>query len=169
MEFLIFSDLHGRRRNTAAMWERRIHAPDAVLFLGDGLRDLCAEDFLPSVLFCVAGNCDWSPRLGDGTPVSRMELLQFEGHRLLLTHGDAFGVKSGTGALLAAAAREGADIVLYGHTHLPRLERVPAGETVAGIPLARDLYLFNPGSLGEGSFGTLTLREGTVLFSHGTV
>ena len=67
-----------------------------------------------------------------------------------------------TGALLAAARRAGADIALFGHTHIPHEEYDPE----SGI------YLFNPGSIGEPragrpSYGILSLSGKNVLFSLG--
>ena len=168
MELLIFSDSHGHSQAMQAAYQRQVRFPDAVLFLGDGLRDLCASDFPASTLYAVQGNCDWTPRLADGEQVSDELLLQFEGHRLLLAHGHRYGVKSGYGAILSHAVRTGADVVIFGHTHQPTLEIVPAGAEIGGEVLLRPVYLFNPGSIGQGgSFGTLSLRGENVLFSHG--
>jgi len=44
-------------------------------------------------------------------------LLECEGKKLLLVHGDAFGVKSGMGLLEKRAREAGAHAVLFGHTH----------------------------------------------------
>ena len=97
-------------------------------------------------------------------------ILQFEGHKLLLTHGHHYHVKSGYGALLARAVRAGADIVLFGHTHLPISETVSSGSEICGVAITHPIYLFNPGSIGQGgSFGTLGLRGENVLLSHGRV
>ena len=164
MEFLIFSDSHGKYHGAIEAYERQVKKPDAVLFLGDGLREMRREDFGSSAFFSVRGNCDLFP--GD-TPTE--ELLSFEGHKILFCHGHLFGVKGGLGALISHAAKAGADIVLFGHTHTPYEGIIDAGETVGGVTLSRPMYLFNPGSLHEGSFGTLSLRVDAVLFSHGSL
>ena len=170
MELLIFSDSHGRYDAMHRAYQKQVRPPDAVLFLGDGLRDLGMGDFPASTLYAVQGNCDWTPRLADGTQVTDELILQFEGHRLLLAHGHRYCVKSGCGAILSHAARADADVVIFGHTHQPILETVPAGSEVGGVVLSRPIYLFNPGSVGQsGSFGTLSLRGGNVLFSHGRI
>ncbi len=143
--------------------DRQIRTPDAILFLGDGLRDAEWLDTRGAAFYDVRGNCDWFG--GGDTPDERT--LCLEGHKLFLTHGHAYGVKGGVGALISHAAGLGADIVLFGHTHTPLCMTLPIGETVGGTVLTRPMYLFNPGSLGAGSFGTLTLRSETVLFSHG--
>ncbi len=168
MEFLIFSDSHGASRSMEEVLARQVRSPDAILFLGDGLRDLGRAELFGSSVFAVRGNCDWTSKSPDGSEVPNECLLQWEGHRLLLTHGHLYQVKYGYGALIAHAATVGAELVLFGHTHVPLDERVCAGETVGGVRLERTVHLFNPGSLGQdGSFGCLSLRGETVLFSHG--
>lgn len=165
MDLLIFSDSHGRAEAMQVVLDRQIRTPDAVIFLGDGLRDIQWLDTNGSTLFDVRGNCDWF--LGGDTPDERTP--SFEGHKLLLTHGHAYGVKGGMGALVKYAQSVGADIVMFGHTHTPTCETIPTGTVIGGTPIERPIYLFNPGSVAGGSFGTLTLRGETVLFSHGTV
>ena len=162
MEFLIFSDSHGKYYGAIESYERQVKKPDAVLFLGDGLRDLRREDFHGSAFFAVRGNCDLFP--GE-TPAE--ELLSFEGHKIFLCHGHSFGVKGGLGALISHAAKAGADIVLFGHTHQAYEGVIDEGETVGGVTLSRPMYLFNPGSLSAGQFGTLSLKGDAVLFGHG--
>ena len=144
-------------------WQRQPTAADAVFFLGDGLRDAYALDF-PS-LYAVRGNCDWFSE--DMAPAEIVMAL--EGHVILATHGNLYGVKSGLGGLIAHAAEVGADIVLFGHTHQPLSEEISAGSVIGQTTLTRPMYLFNPGSIGTGgcSFGTLYLCRDTVLFSHG--
>ncbi len=167
MELLIVSDSHGRVENMSAALERQIKCPDAILFLGDGARDLVRLFVCGTPLWAVHGNCDWSSSdYADKTE----RLLYLEGHTLLLTHGHEWGVKGGLGALIAHAADLGADIVLFGHTHTPTLQTVAAGERIGKTTLSRPMYLFNPGSIGyEGSFGTLTLKGDSVLFGHGQI
>lgn len=168
MEFLIFSDAHGRNDGMLRALARQPKAPDGVIFLGDGLRQMEPGMFGGVPLFCVRGNCDWVAPLWANCPEE--QLLSFAGHRLLLTHGAAYGVKSGLGLLETAAAEKGADIALFGHTHDPYLQVLPTGSHVGDRVPARPLYLFNPGSVGYGgTFGSLLLTEKTVLFSHGEV
>ena len=168
MEFLIFSDAHGRNSGIRAALARQPRQPDGVIFLGDGLRQLDRAMFTPTPLFCVRGNCDFAVSQWEDAPEE--QLLHFEGHTLLLTHGARYGVKSGTGLLETAATQKGADVVLFGHTHEPYLHTVAAGERVGERTLSRPMTLFNPGSIGYGgSFGHLLLTGETVLFSFGSV
>ena len=165
MEILIFSDSHGSASNMSRAFDRQIKTPDAILFLGDGARDIDNLFVVDTPIWAVRGNCDWySSDLADKTE----RLLYFEGHTILICHGHEWGVKSGMGALIAHAAEVGADIVLFGHTQVPTLTTIAAGEIVGKTVLSRPMYLFNPGSIGyDGSFGVLTLKGESVLLSHG--
>lgn len=167
MEFLIFSDSHGKTEGMRLATERQPHPIDAVFFLGDGLRDAEAFDRRGAALYAVRGNCDWFAQTSAPTEI----VIGFEGHQILATHGHEYGVKGGCGRLISHAAEVGADIVLFGHTHCALSEVIPAGSRIAGVELTRPMYLFNPGSIGTGgySFGTLTLRGETVLMSHGEI
>lgn len=175
MEFLILSDAHGNKAAIERAMRLQVRTPDAVFFLGDGLREFYGADLSQSALFAVAGNCDLFLPLQMDEEDRDLAILTFEGHRILLTHGHLFGVKGGYERLIAYASARGADIVLFGHTHRPFLQTVPAGSEIRGERLSRSILLFNPGSIGmdadgEGySFGTLTLKEESVLFSHGRI
>ena len=165
MEFLILSDSHGRVEHLIAALKRQIKRPDAVFFLGDGIRDTDALEGRDIPVLCVRGNCDWGSY---AMSVPDERVYYAEGHTVLLCHGHAYGVKTGMGALLTHAAEIDADIVLFGHTHLPHEAQIPAGTQIGGTVLARPLYLFNPGSAGyDCSFGTLHVKGDEVLFSPG--
>ena len=157
MKCLIFSDSHG----AVYKMERALNKhPDAevVFFLGDGLSDadsLAAFDNR-KMWIVVRGNCDFRAFFL-GREVSKTEEIILEGKRILATHGDIYDVKWGLEKLKSLARSRKADIVLFGHTHLPHEEYV-GGD----MPF----YLFNPGSLSR-SYGILSLSENTVLFSHG--
>lgn len=164
MELLIFSDSHGQSDGMLRALDAQLRRPSGICFLGDGLRDLDAlGDAIP--VYAVRGNCDWDSA---SAVYPTEQVLCFEGHTLLLTHGHTYGVKGGVGALIVQAAEIGADIVLYGHTHSPALELIPAGTQIGNRVLERPMYVFNPGSVGyDRSFGALLLRGDTVLLSHG--
>ncbi len=165
MDILVFSDSHGKERGMREALARQVRRVHAVFFLGDGLRDVNRLDVGDAALYAVAGNCDWGTA-GDGPDEILMAL---GGHTVMAVHGHKYRVKEGYGALLAHAAEIGADIVLSGHTHLPHVEVIPAGTVLGRVTLNRPMYLFNPGSIAAGSFGTLTLQGGGVLLAHGTL
>ena len=60
---------------------------------------------------------------------------ELEGHHIFITHGHAYYVSMGEAHLQEEARRRGADIVMYGHTHVPALT------------IDADLVTLNPGSL----------------------
>ena len=168
MTLLVLSDSHGRP-DLIEEAIRRVR-PDGILFAGDGLRDLTRVE-LPCPLWAVSGNCDWlsAPLIisGNAFEPQTEELVTVEGIRILLTHGHKYGVKSGPTAAAYRALELGADILVYGHTHVPVEYRLPPAE--GGSEERKPLILFNPGSIGDrdGSFGTMTIRKGVILCGHG--
>jgi putative phosphoesterase len=159
MKILVFSDSHGssdRLRHALSL-----HGDaDLVCFLGDGLREFSALAEELGIASCaVCGNCD----LGFFVEEEE-ELLSFEGHKILLTHGHRYGVKGGLGHLISASRRRGIDIALFGHTHERCEQYLSDGDS--------PLWLFNPGSIsrprsGRASYGILMLSRKNVLLSHG--
>ncbi|MBQ2793862.1 MAG: YfcE family phosphodiesterase [Clostridia bacterium] len=154
---LVASDSHGAgERLLTAL--RRAREIDALLFLGDGLSDLCAvtEKYPQLPIIAVKGNCDFGNPL-PGRSVYKIDSITLGEKKIVLTHGDLYGAKYGLDGLIRLAAATNADIVLYGHTHL-RAEQYTDG-----------VYYFNPGSLrGDRdlpSAGILTVTDGGVLFS----
>lgn len=170
MTLLVLSDSHGRveRIREAISGHRGV---DTVLFLGDGLRDLDALSLEERASVCaVRGNCDGFSFLGDDVPVER--LLRFGDYTVLMMHGHTHGVKASLEHAAAYAASRGADLLLYGHTHMREERYLPAGTAVGEQVLEKPLYLLNPGSLGaprEGkpSYGLVDLTAKGIVLSHG--
>lgn len=129
MKFLVISDTHGNY--PLAVQASDLAEPfDAVIHLGDGDDDVeILSRILEVKVIQVAGNCD----LGSSAP--RELLLECEGKRLLLTHGDLYGIKKGVGRLEQRGIESKADAVLFGHTHYP---------TVADLS---GMLFINPGTL----------------------
>ena len=167
LTLLIASDTHGRADRLAAALART--KADTLLFLGDGLHDLgVVEDGI--TVRAVRGNCDWA-HLGDA-PLQRTE--QIGGYRIFLTHGHKYGVKYGLDAAVAAAAEANADVLVYGHTHVPFERTLLARTPVNGVHLEKPLLVLCPGSLGQPhdgkpTFATLTLAPAGVLAGFGTL
>jgi putative phosphoesterase len=129
MRILVISDTHGNYPRALRAWD--LAEPfDAVIHLGDGGDD---ADLLSRIIgfavIRVAGNCD------HGSTEPRELLLDFEGKRLLLAHGDRYGVKSGLARLEQRGIELGVDCVLFGHTHHATIV------TLSGI------LFVNPGTL----------------------
>ena len=150
MRILVLSDSHGMPSRILDAVEAHPEA-EALIFLGDGERDLdTVEGYyhsLPNVIK-VAGNCDFSSSL----PLLRVVTLG--GKKIYCTHGHAEHVKYGTDELLLRARQEGADIVLYGHTH-------------TGVTCYDDgLYIMNPGSIRDGHYGMIDIVPGGIMLNE---
>lgn len=171
MKLLVISDSHGRPDRIRAALGAQISQPDALLFLGDGYADIMRCGVEGPALFCVSGNCDYFT-VFDKTPPPRERLLSLGGYNLLMMHGDRYAVGAGNEKAAAYAAEKGADLLLYGHTHVRCEEYIPAGTRLAGRTTEKPLRIFNPGSLGsprggEPSFGLIELRESGIICGWG--
>lgn len=128
--FLVVSDTHG---DISRIKEVISHYPQikTLIHLGDYCRDaLEVKKHFPDIeFFMVSGNCDFSSNI----PAEK--LLEVEGKRLLLTHGHHYNVKSNLDRLRYKVLEDNYDAVLFGHTHIPFLEK-------------NNILFLNPGSLG---------------------
>ena len=158
MKILVFSDSHAHYREMREAVQKHAATTDAVFFLGDGYRDFCrVRDEFPLIAFYgVLGNCDFGV---PGEPAVYERTVSLDGFRFLLMHGHRFHVKSGLSDAVSYAKEQGADVLLYGHTHAP-MDMPMEGITV-----------FNPGSIGEysegrRSYGILQTVRGVLVRSH---
>mgnify|MGYP000949154618 CR=1 FL=1 len=148
MRILVVSDSHGNYRNLFKARELAGQI-DTIIHLGDGEGDaamLAEAEEIP--VLQVAGNCDF----GAGAPRELLETLSDT--RLLICHGDRYGVKLGLTQLLERAKNCGAAAALYGHTHQAQVEQYDG------------IWLINPGTLwGRApflSYAILELQPGTI-------
>lgn len=113
MKAVIVSDSHGRFGGIQDVIERE--APfDLFLHAGDIQGSIGRiEEWAGCPVYAVKGNCDWS---GD-YPQERM--VPFGSHRIFLTHGHRYGVKTEHRTLAMAAKEQGADVAVHGHSHVP--------------------------------------------------
>ncbi len=165
MNILVASDTHGRADLLQTAVERA--RPDLILFLGDGLRDLAALG-TDTPTCAVRGNCDFFG-LDDTPEQSTREIGRY---RIFMTHGHRYGVKSSLESAIAAALAREADVLLYGHTHIPFEKTLPRGTAMGGTVSEKPLLVLCPGSLGNPhdgrpSFATLEIREGGLLAGFG--
>lgn len=140
MKILILSDTHGAL-DILPYALRMVGGRDKInLVLHAG--DVCGdEDRLRGQFECpvfmVSGNNDW------GSDLPKEIVHKVGKHTLYMTHGHAYGVYYGLDKLNYAAQAHGADIAIFGHTHVPCLDTEGS------------VWLLNPGSLSEprrGSF-----------------
>ena len=148
MRILVVSDTH---RDRAALRRAVLAQPSAevVIHLGDGAEE--AEEmklnFPEKMFLLVRGNCDW------GSTLLPEAVAEFAGKRIFYTHGYTYNVKYGIYEAVSAARRSKADVLLFGHTHVPLTEY-------------RDgLFVMNPGSLNGscGTYGVLDLTPAGIV------
>ena len=113
MKIGIMSDTHGRWAaidNVVCLAGKT----DMWLHCGDCVPDAeYLQELVTVPVYFVAGNCDWP--MG-GTCYER--IIDVEGHRIFLTHGHNYGVRYTREYIMEAAESQGADIAVYGHTHV---------------------------------------------------
>ncbi len=145
MRILVLSDVHSNRFNLREVLKMHRTA-EIVVFLGDGERDFeHMEELENRHVIMVKGNCDLYSELPENITQT------IEGKKFLITHGYVENVKFGEEKLLLKGQCLSADIILYGHTH------VPVNKTVAGM------LIFNPGALRDGNYGFIDITpKGTV-------
>lgn len=132
MRILIVSDTHGRDGNLYTLLNK-IKPLDLLVHCGDigG-----SEDDIRQLAGCpvhmVVGNNDFFSML------PREEEFLIGSYHVWLTHGHRQMVSSGNRFLKEEAMRRSVDIVMYGHTHAPKIEIARRQGEVTAI---------NPGSL----------------------
>ena len=146
MRILVVSDTHRKHDNLDIAIEKVM--PDRIYHLGDGEG---GEDYIEAVAECpleiVRGNCDF------GSNLPAEVVMSLGRHVVMLTHGHYYNVNYGTQMLVEAAKEKGADVVFYGHTHVPAFEQKNGN------------YYVNPGSVSipkEGSRHSYMLWENGV-------
>lgn len=125
MAILVISDTHGLVSEVQQVVER--HSVDNILHCGDFCVDHQREPFSRMIL--VRGNCDTTKA------VPTEEQTRWKDLNILQTHGHLYGVKSSLLRLHYRAEETGANLVVFGHSHIP----------VCGV--VRDVLFLNPGSL----------------------
>ncbi|WP_251318469.1 metallophosphoesterase family protein [Flintibacter muris] len=145
MKILVFSDSH---RSLSGMYAAiNCHQPEQIIHLGDMMDDAeTVAEHYPKIPFClVPGNCD-----GWFTTVPVKKNIKLEGKSILLSHGHRWGVKSGYDMAIADARAVGADILLFGHTHVPLCQQLEDG-----------LWMMNPGPA-RSSYGLIEIEDGHI-------
>ena len=124
---------------------------DAIFHMGDCIADArVMKTWTAAPVFMVKGNMD---AYDEGNLIVKTTL---GGKTILSCHGHRYNVKSEYNTLRYKALEEGADIVLFGHTHIPMIDESP------------ELLMVNPGSValphmgGEKTFGILTIEDGAI-------
>lgn len=131
----VFSDSHGFKEQLARAVSLAGQI-DLAIHCGDGGEDLEAllDPEVPRII--VRGNCDLRSRFPEGV------VHQVAEHTIFITHGHLYDVKYDYTRLFYKALELGANIVLFGHTH------------ICEIVENQGLILMNPGSVVRPSIGS---------------
>ena len=100
--------------------------------MSDSHHDLSAIDDA----ICLADDVDCWLHAGDSIEPKEI-LVEIAGKKIFLTHGHKYNVKWTTKYLYEQASKLGADIIVYGHSHVGNEEHV------------NDKIIINPGSVSE--------------------
>jgi putative phosphoesterase len=151
MKIGVISDTHGSQGSIRKIVDAAGNV-DLWLHAGDYSQDAQYVTALTGdKVTAVKGNCDGQ------TTAKIDEFIEVCGKRLWLTHGHRYDVKQGLYELLWWGREYEADIIVYGHSHVPELKWIG------------DLLVFNPGSalyprFGQPTFGILEINgQGKIL------
>ena len=150
MLIAVISDTH-RVAKYINIAKEYIKSADVLIHLGDNSEDIeeLTKGFKGKV-YGVRGNCDFTNNY------PKENIIVLEGKKILITHGDLYGVKYSLTNLYYRAKEVEADIVLFGHSHIPIVEK------------HNDICLMNPGSISHGacmakrSLGYIEIKEGKI-------
>ncbi len=138
MKVLVFADSHGQRQIMAEIAGQE--QPSLILHLGDHEAD-CRDTFGSVRVVKVRGNCDY----GSGEETSRR--FDLGEAKIFMTHGHLYRVKFELDTLTKVALSEGANVILFGHTHRPYLQKYS------------DYTIMNPGTPDK-TYGVIEIERG---------
>lgn len=129
MRILVVSDTHGDLTHLDDLLSED-DSFDLLIHCGD----ICGDEervrrMVQFAFLGVAGNMDFSGMF------PRDRLIDAAGKKIFVSHGHRHGVYFDTETLGEEAIAEGADIALYGHTHVPEIHEQDG------------IWIMNPGSL----------------------
>lgn len=129
MKVLIVSDTHRNEDNLIKVLEKEKNL-DLLIHCGDVEgAEYEIENYAGCKAIFVAGNNDYFSRL------PREIETQIEDYKVWITHGHNYYVNANPDYIKKEAKARSMNIVMYGHTHRPVIEK------------SKDLIAINPGSL----------------------
>lgn len=162
MKIIVFSDSHGSTYNMEKVIKMHGSA-DYFFHLGDGISEfnLLKEKYTDKVFIGVEGNMDFFSLFMTRSVTETT--LEIEGYRFFLTHGHKYGVKGGLDNIISAGRQRQADVILYGHTHIPYSGYLNFED--------KPLRILCPGSIekpfdGKPSFGIIEIKNGNIVAFH---
>lgn len=147
MRIIVTSDTH-RDFHALKMLVDKHRNADIFIHLGDGAQELAQiKDLYPECKFLsVRGNCDF------GVSTTLTGCFSCGSAKIFYTHGHLYDVKYSIDDVIRAAREIEANVVLFGHTHIPLVDYIDG------------IHVMNPGSLGmprtaKGTYGVLDITE----------
>ncbi|WP_342505341.1 metallophosphoesterase [Sporosarcina sp. FSL K6-2383] len=123
MKLVVMSDSHGDKETVKAV---SALPADAIFHCGDS--ELSFDDPVLHNMHRVRGNCDYDRQFPSSV------LVEVQGKKVLAVHGHEHDVRSSLMGLYYSAKELGADVVLFGHSHL------------CGAEMKDGILFLNPGS-----------------------
>lgn len=125
---IVLSDSHGMLPKDDNFWTVLDEA-DYIFHLGDGINEInTLKSIYKDKFYYVYGNCDTF----NAEP---FKIVEVEGVKFLLTHGNSFGVKHDLYNLAFECKYQNIKYGLYGHTHIAKVDEIDG------------VTLINPGSI----------------------
>lgn len=129
MKILIVSDTHGEDEQLEEVMTNEMPF-DVLVHCGDVEgREEYIEVIAECPSYIVAGNMDYFSDL------RAEETFEAGEHRIFVTHGHIYGVSWDLDKLVSAAIARNCDVALFGHIHVPVIEKIDG------------VLCINPGSL----------------------
>lgn len=122
----------------------KLEGIELLVHLGDNVQDIKEiQKYYKGKIINVKGNCDFSVDI----PSEKIEII--ENKKFFITHGNRYDVKYDISRLRYRALEVGAEVVLYGHTHISK------------ISFEDGIWFINPGSPAvprDGFFSVATIN-----------
>ena len=158
MKILVFSDSHGDISRMSEIVARNRSDTDIVIHLGDRKSDIdeVMHDYPNIAKISVVGNCDGISAYALSSSLEHT--MTIEGYKFYITHGHHNDVKSGIYSLMRQAKSKNYNIVLYGHSHVAKYDKI------------NGIHYFNPGSISYPrgcqlpSYGLINIKNNNVEF-----
>lgn len=154
MKILVFSDSHSNNDLMMDIIQENKDGFDCIFHTGDHADDamLIEKNFPDIPVHFVRGNNDMI-----NVPFTKKVIL--EGVTFVLTHGHKQNVYFGASNLFYFAEENGADVVVFGHTHEAFLQND------GGIAVFNGGSITYPRDTSSPSFGTIEINDGDVQFN----
>lgn len=154
---LVVSDSHRKVKDIEKALANMGPHMDMMIHLGDSeLPENIIRELTDKPVEMVRGNCDYSSSLPEA------KVVDIKGHKIFITHGHKYACSAFTDLMKNAARENGAETVMYGHTHVPYMKQED------------DIMVINPGSIsvprqsdGRKSYLVMTVEDnGRVDYMH---